>query len=132
MFYIEEFLKHLKEKQYSFSTLRAYRKDLEHFEAYFTCHGIEDVRNISKHKVLDYLNTLNRKAHPNKAYCNQITRIIKYFRYLEEEGLIVSSQFFMGKGIIYFVIDIDDSLLFSAIMFESGGILNNRFMRSRK
>ena len=47
--------------------------------------------NISKAIVLDYLKMLNGKAHPTKAYCNQITRIIKYFRYLEEEGIIFLS-----------------------------------------
>ena len=34
---------------------------------------------------------LNGKEHPTKAYCNQTTRIIKYFRYLEEEDIIFLS-----------------------------------------
>ncbi len=91
MFYIEDFIKHLKMNHYSYSTLLAYRKDLGNFEAYLSYHGIEDAMNISKAIVLDYLKTLNGKAHPTKAYCNQITRIIKYFRYLEEEGIIFLS-----------------------------------------
>ena len=91
MFYIEDFLKHLKMNHYSYSTLKAYRKDLGHFEAHLACCGIEDPVNISKAIVLDYLKTLNRKAHPTKAYCNQITRIIKYLNYLEEEGIIFLS-----------------------------------------
>ena len=91
MFYIEEFINHLKMNQYSYSTLKAYRKDLGDFEAHLDYNSIEDAINISKHDVLDYLKTLNGKAHPTKAYCNQITRIIKYFRYLEEEGIIFLS-----------------------------------------
>ena len=91
MFYTEEFINHLKINHYSYSTLKAYRKDLSHFEAHLTCNNIEDVINISKPVVLDYLKTLNGKAYPTKAYCNQITRIIKYFRYLEEEGIIFLS-----------------------------------------
>ena len=91
MFYIEEFLKHLKMNHYSYSTLKAYRKDLGHFETHLACNGIEDASNISKATVLDYLKTLNSKEHPTKAYCNQITRIIKYFRYLEEDGIIFLS-----------------------------------------
>jgi len=91
MFYIEDFLKHLKMNHYSYSTLKAYRKDLGHFEAHLACCNIEDAVNISKATVLDYLKTLNGKAHPTKAYCNQITRIIKYFRYLEEEDIIFLS-----------------------------------------
>ncbi len=91
MFYIEEFINHLKINHYSYSTLKVYRKDLGHFEAHLACNGIEDAINIPKATVLDYLKTLNSKAHPTKAYCNQITRIIKYFRYLEEEGIIFLS-----------------------------------------
>ncbi|MBW8003437.1 MAG: tyrosine-type recombinase/integrase [Planctomycetes bacterium] len=91
MFYIEEFINHLKMNQYSYSTLQAYRKDLVNFKAYLACNGIEDALNISKPTVLDYLKTLKGKTHPTKAYCNQITRIIKYLHYLEEEGIIFLS-----------------------------------------
>ena len=91
MFYTEEFINHLKINHYSYSTLKAYRKDLGDFEAYLACNNIKDAMNISKAIVLDYLKMLNGKAHPTKAYCNQITRIIKYFRYLEEEGIIFLS-----------------------------------------
>ncbi len=91
MFYTEEFISHLKMNHYSYSTLKAYRKYLGHFEAHLACCGIKDAMNISKPSVLDYLKTLNGKAHPTKAYCNQITRIIKYFRYLEQEGIIFLS-----------------------------------------
>ncbi|MBW8002984.1 MAG: tyrosine-type recombinase/integrase [Planctomycetes bacterium] len=91
MFYIEEFINHLKMNQYSYSTLQAYRKDLGHFEAYLAYNGIKDAMNISKATVMDYLKALNGKAHPTKAYCNQVTRIIKYLHYLEEEGIIFLS-----------------------------------------
>ncbi len=91
MFYTDEFINHLKINHYSYSTLKAYRKDLGHFEAHLACCGIKDAMNISKATVLDYLKMLNGKAHPTKAYCNQITRIIKYLHYLEEEGIIFLS-----------------------------------------
>ncbi len=91
MFYIEEFINHLKMNQYSYSTLKAYRNDLGNFEAHLNCNSIKDASDISKATVLDYLKMLNGKAHPTKAYCNQISRIIKYFRYLEEEGIIFLS-----------------------------------------
>lgn len=100
MFHIEDFLKHLKEKLYSFSTLHAYLADLEHFEAYCFCCGIEDVRNISKQVINEYFKTLNGNDRYTKAYCNHITRIIKYFRYLEEEGIIFLSplrDYFLPK-----------------------------------
>ncbi len=93
MFYIEEFLSYLKSKQYSFSTLHAYRSELNHFKEYCIRYGIEDVKSIPKQIVLEHLKTLNGKDHLTKAYCNKITRLIKYFRYLEDEGLIFLSPF---------------------------------------
>ena len=100
MFHVEDFIKHLKEKQYSFSTLHAYLDDLRHFEVYCSHYGIEDVRNISRKVVFEYFGTLNGKERHTKAYCNHISRIIKYFRYLEEEGFIFLSplrDYFMPK-----------------------------------
>ena len=44
MFYIEEFLKHLKEKQYSFSTLKAYHQPLDPFEDYYNRTGMTRIR----------------------------------------------------------------------------------------
>ncbi len=54
MFYTEEFINHLKMNHYSYSTLKAYRKDLGHFEAHLVCNGIEEALNIS--------GTLKKKA----------------------------------------------------------------------
>ena len=93
MFYIEEFLNYLKSKQYSFSTLHAYRRELKHFGEYCISYGIEDVKNTAKQMIFRYLATLPGKEIPTKACCNQITRLIKYFRYLEDEGLIFLSPF---------------------------------------
>ena len=64
MFHIDEFLKHLKEKQYSYYTLQAYLKDLRRFEVYCSRFGVEDVRNISKQIVCEYTESLNGKDYP--------------------------------------------------------------------
>ncbi len=93
MVYIEEFLSYLKSKQYRFSTLHAYRRDLKHFREYCIRCGIEDVKNTTKQMTFKYLAALPGKEIPTKACCNQITRLIKYFRYLENEGLIFLSPF---------------------------------------
>ena len=93
MFYIEEFLNYLKDKQYRFSTLHAYKQELNYFEEYCTRCGVEEVKNTTKQMTFKYLATLHGKENPTKAYCNQITKLIKYFRYLEDEGLIFLSPF---------------------------------------
>ncbi len=93
MFYIEEFLNYLKSKQYNFSTLHAYKQELTHFREYCTRCGIEDVKTTAKQMTFRYLATLHGKENPTKAYCNQITRLVKYFRYLEDQGLIFLSPF---------------------------------------
>ncbi len=46
MFYTEEFINHLKMNHYSYSTLKAYKKDLGDFEAYLACNDIKDAMNI--------------------------------------------------------------------------------------
>ena len=93
MFYIKEFLNCLKTKQYSFSTLHAYRQELKHFREYCIRYGLEDVKNTTKQMTFKYLATLPGKEIPTKACCNRITRLIKYFRYLEDQGLIFLSPF---------------------------------------
>ncbi len=93
MFYIEEFQNYLKNRQYSFSTLHAYKQELKHFKEYCIRCGMEDIKSIPKQMVLEHLKTLNGKKNLSKAYCNKITRLIKYFRYLEDEGFIFLSPF---------------------------------------
>ena len=88
MFYIKEFLNYLKSKLYSFSTLHAYKQELNHFKEYCIRCGIEDVKTTTKQMTFKYLTTLPGKEIPTKAYCNRTTRIIKYFQYLEDQGLI--------------------------------------------
>ena len=91
MYYIDEFLHHLKEKQYRFSTLKAYRQSLGRFEAYCKRLGIEGIRDVPGKLVFEYLGTLEGKDRVTKAFCNHITRLTKYFRYLEQEGFIFLS-----------------------------------------
>ena len=55
--------------------------------------GIEDVKNATKQMIFRYLATLHGKEIATKSYCNRITRLIKYFRYLEDQGLIFLSPF---------------------------------------
>ncbi len=93
MFYIDEFLNYLKDKQYKFSTLQTYKQELNHFKEYCIRYGIEEVKNTTKPMTFKYLATLHAKENPTKAYCNKITKLIKYFRYLEDQGLIFLSPF---------------------------------------
>ncbi len=93
MFYTEKFLNYLKSKQYDFSTLHDYRQELKHFKEYCIRCGTEDVKTATKQIIFKYLATLHGKDIPTKACCNQITKLIKYFRYLEDEGLIFLSPF---------------------------------------
>jgi len=91
MYYIDEFLHHLKEKQYLYSTLKAYRQSLGRFDAYCTRLRMDGIRDVPEKLVFEYLDTLQGKGRITKAFCNHITRLIKYFRYLEQEGFIFLS-----------------------------------------
>jgi len=91
MYYVDEFIHHLQEKQYLFSTLKSYRQSLGRFEAYCKRRGIEDITNVPAELVFKYLDTLAGKDRITKAFCNQVSRLTGYFRYVEQEGLIFLS-----------------------------------------
>ncbi len=54
MFYVNEFLNHLKNCRYSSKTIREYGYVLKHLEGYFHHDGIEDVRRISESRMREY------------------------------------------------------------------------------
>ena len=55
MFYINEFLNHLKEKRYSSKTIKDYSYLLHHFESYFKSQHKLEPKNISENELLEYL-----------------------------------------------------------------------------
>ena len=91
MYYITEFLNYLHTNHYSQSTIKAYKYLLNNMKGYFTKKGITDVQNITESIINEYLKTLKTNNCGNQYYLIKVQRIAKYFRFLEEEGLIFFS-----------------------------------------
>jgi integrase/recombinase XerD len=91
MYHVDEFIRRLREEQYRFSTLKSYRRSLDRFAAYCKSRGIEEIKVVPAQLVFRYLDTLEGKDRITKAFRNHVSRLIKYFRYLEQEGLIFLS-----------------------------------------
>ena len=66
MFFITEFLDHLKNCRYSPKTIREYGYVLRHLEGYFECGDINEVTGISENRMREYLETLERRQHSGK------------------------------------------------------------------
>ncbi len=91
MFYSKDFLNHLERKRYRKKTIRDYAYLLHDFEKYFNNYGITDVKNISKNEILEYLTEIRNRKNSEKEYALKITRLKKYFQYLEDNSHIFLS-----------------------------------------
>ncbi len=99
MFYIEEFLNYLKENRYSVKTIKHYSDLLQHFKNFILRYGIFDVKNISQIESHEFLNLLKKRNISDREYYLRSRRLIKYFQYLEEKGLILLSPLEDHPGI---------------------------------
>ena len=91
MLYSKDFLNHLERNRYRKKTIRDYAYLLHNFERYYDNRGITDVKNVSKNEILEYLNKIRNSKNSEKEYALKITRLKKYFQYLEDNGHIFLS-----------------------------------------
>ena len=92
MFYSKDFLNHLERKRYKEKTIRACAYLIYNFERYFNNYGINNVKDISKNEILEYLNKIRNRKNSEQEYSLKITRLQKYFQYLEDNSKIVYAQ----------------------------------------
>jgi integrase/recombinase XerD len=91
MLHVEEFLKHLENRDYRAYTRAAYRKVLARFAAYCGQNGFLDINTIGRKEVLEYIQSLGSKDRMTQAAVRQISRLRTYFRFLEDKGLLFES-----------------------------------------
>ena len=91
MYYIKEFLNYLKINHSSQSTIKAYEYLLYNMKGYFTKRGITDVKAFNESIINEYIKTLKNNNCQSRYFITKIQRIAKYFRYLEDEGIIFLS-----------------------------------------
>ena len=102
MFYIEEFLRHLKEMRYSPETVNKYSSVLYQFRNHMQSLGFFDVKNISEREVLAYLREVRKKKMSAAEYALKVSKLKKYFQYLEENDFIFISPISNYNCIKYF------------------------------
>ena len=86
MFYVNEFLNHLKNCRYSRKTIREYGYVLKHLQSCFEHDGIDDVRRVSESRMREYLMKLEARRLSGKYAYIRVKRLCKYFQYLEDAG----------------------------------------------
>jgi len=91
MYYTNDFLDYLKEKRYSSKTIRDYSSLLQHFEKYVQVTGTLDLKNLSEDEVLEYLKIIKKKRISQAEYIAKVSRLKKYFQYLEDNEYIFIS-----------------------------------------
>jgi len=101
MFYINEFLIYLKDSRYSKKTIKEYNRLLQKFESYFENRRITEVQVINEKEVSDYLKQLEQRNVSGKEYSIEVTRLKKYFSYLEENRFIFISSLRDNESLKY-------------------------------
>jgi len=91
MFYLEDFFGHLKEMRYCPETIKKYSSLLHHFKRYLQSFGILDVKNVSENEMRAYLKEIKKKRISQAEYSIKVSRLKKYFQYLEDNEYIFIS-----------------------------------------
>jgi site-specific recombinase XerD len=92
MYYTEDFIKHLKETRYRrHTTLQEYRSLINKFCQYCQQRGLTDIREVRKADALGFLDSIREEERITDAIRIKIYRLLAYFRYLEDTGLIFVS-----------------------------------------
>jgi len=91
MHYKNDFLDYLKEKRYNSKTIRDYSYLLQHLEKYVQATGTLDLKNLSEDEVLGYLKIIKKKRISQAEYTAKVSKLKKYFQYLEDNEYIFIS-----------------------------------------
>ncbi len=89
MFYIDDFLLHLKTKRYDVkNTIGAYSQILKEFEAYCNSVKISSVKQLTEKSIIDYLEYLQNKGISERYFFLKLYRLRVYFHFLYEKGYV--------------------------------------------
>lgn len=85
---LEKFLSYLKSQQKSDFTIIAYKKDLEQFIGFLAGREKNDVREIKREDIEDFINKLIQDNYSKKSASRKLNSIRTFFRYLKNEKII--------------------------------------------
>ncbi len=85
---LDKFIKTLQEQGKSNFTIIAYKKDLEQFIGFLTKKEIEDVREVKKTHIEEFINELINNNYTKKSASRKLNSIRTFFKFLKNEGII--------------------------------------------
>lgn len=85
---LDIFIKNLKAQGKSDYTIIAYRKDIEQFFGFLTAKEINDIREVKKDHISEFINKLISENYTKKSASRKLNSIRTFFRFLKNEGLI--------------------------------------------
>ena len=86
---IREFIEYLRKiKNASDNTALSYERDLKRMISFMQDRGVQDVRDITEDRLLDYTSSLQEEHFAPSSISRHNTSIKNYFRYLLEIGVI--------------------------------------------
>jgi integrase/recombinase XerD len=91
MFHVHEFICHLQDDQLRPTTIRAYRALLERLHQWCVRNGITSAGALRTRDMLRYLSELRKAGISPNQHAMAVTRLRKYFGFLERERRILAS-----------------------------------------
>lgn len=85
---LDKFIKNLENQGKSSFTIIAYRKDIEQFIGFLTSKEINDVREVKKDHIIDFINKLISENYTKKSASRKLNSIRTFFRFLKNESLV--------------------------------------------
>ena len=92
--WVDAFLLHLQNKNFSPLTVKSYREDLEAFLAFFKQHNQDDIRHFTSANIRTFLAALQMQSHPARnTMLRKIASLRSFAAYLLEQGELRSNPF---------------------------------------
>ncbi|MCX7955563.1 MAG: tyrosine-type recombinase/integrase [Patescibacteria group bacterium] len=85
---LKKFIKNLENQNKSSFTIIAYKKDIEQFIGFLTSKDINDIREVKKENIVDFINKLISENYTKKSASRKLNSIRTFFRFLKNEGII--------------------------------------------
>lgn len=91
---LDRFVSYLKSQGKSDFTIIAYKKDLEQFVGFLTSKEKNDIREVKKEDIENFINKLLQENYTKKSASRKLNSIRTFFRYLKNEGVIEQNPSF--------------------------------------
>ncbi|MEX1052673.1 MAG: tyrosine-type recombinase/integrase [Patescibacteria group bacterium] len=85
---IDKFVSALKDQNKSEFTIVAYKKDLEQFVGFLSSKDLNDIRDVKKEDISEFINKLVSESYSKKSASRKLNSIRTFFRFLKNEKIV--------------------------------------------